>query len=343
MSGGVDSSVAALLLKERGYDCTGITMKLFSNADNGLELEDARSLAGRLGIPHFVFDVSREFEERVIDKFIAEYLAGRTPNPCIDCNRCVKFGHLLDYVLAADHEHMATGHYARIERDSSRRYLLRKAADGSKDQSYVLYSMTQKALARTLFPLGDLRKSEVREIAERHGFGNMSKQESQDICFVPNGNYGDFIAARSGRSFNGGNFLDESGKVIGTHEGFVRYTIGQRRGLGMGFSKRKFVVAKDCGCNTVTLGDKDSLYVKSLYADGINLIATAAFSGTVRVNARIRYRKDSAPAIVEMVGDDVIRVEFDAPQLSVTPGQAIVLYDGDIVFGGGTIRETRKK
>ena len=350
MSGGVDSSVAAFLLKEQGYDCAGVTMKLFSNDDIGLDAddsccsardaEDARRVSCALGMAHFVFNMSREFEEHVIDKFIAEYTAGRTPNPCIDCNRRVKFEKLLGHALAAGCDRIATGHYARVQPGPSGRYLLRKAADESKDQSYVLYSMTQEALARTLFPLGELRKSQVREIAELRGFRNASKQESQDICFVPSGNYADFIAMRTGRSFGGGNFLDESGNVIGVHKGAIRYTIGQRRGLGMGFSKRKFVVAKDCDRNTVTLGGKDSLYVKSLYADGINLIATEAFSGHVRVTARVRYRQNEAPAIVEMTGDDIIRVEFETPQPAVAPGQAVVLYDGDVVFGGGTIKET---
>ena len=350
MSGGVDSSVAAFLLKEQSYDCAGVTMKLFANEDIGLDgddsccsarnAEDARRVACKLGMPHFVYNMSREFEENVINKFVAEYIAGRTPNPCIDCNRFVKFGKLLEYTLAADHDRIATGHYARVQRDPSGRYLLRKAADESKDQSYVLYSITQEALARAIFPLGELRKSQVREIAASLGFRNASNRESQDICFVPRGDYADFITMRAGKNFESGDFLDESGKVIGVHKGFIRYTIGQRRGLGMGFSKRKFVVAKDCERNTITLGDKESLCVKSLYADGVNLIATAALTGKIRVSARVRYRQNEAPAIVEMVADDIIRVEFETPQAAVAPGQAVVLYDGDIVFGGGVISKT---
>jgi len=350
MSGGVDSSVAAFLLKEQGYDCAGVTMKLFDNDDIGLDgddsccsarnAEDARRAACAIGMPHFVFNMSREFEKRVIDKFIAEYMAGRTPNPCIDCNRSVKFEKLLERILAAGYDLMATGHYARVEPGPSGRYLLRKAADESKDQSYVLYSMTQEALARTLFPLGELRKPQVREIAARQGFRNASKRDSQDICFVPGGDYADFIARRIGRAFGTGNFLDESGNVIGVHKGAIRYTIGQRRGLGMGFSKRMFVVAKDCERNAVTLGGKDSLYVKSLYADGVNLIAAETLKGTVRVTARVRYGRNEAAATAEMTGNDTIRVEFETPQIAIAPGQAVVLYDGNVVLGGGTIRET---
>jgi tRNA-specific 2-thiouridylase len=353
MSGGVDSSVAAFLLKEQGYDCTGVTMKLFSNEDAGLcaedtccsarDAEDARSVANRLGIPHFVFNLSREFEESVMDKFVAEYVAGRTPNPCIDCNRYVKFEKLLEKAVASGHDRIATGHYARVEQGQSGRWLLRKAEDSSKDQSYVLYAMTQEQLSRTLFPLGGLTKQEARAIAAAQGFRNADKGESQDICFVPDGSYADFIERRTGRGFGGGKFIDESGAVIGSHKGFIRYTVGQRRGLGMGFSGRMFVVAKDAGHNTVTLGGEKSLYARTLIADGVNLIAAGPFKGEARVTARVRYRQTEAPAVVHMLSDDIMTVTFDEPQKSVAAGQAVVLYDGDAVFGGGTIRETRIK
>jgi tRNA-specific 2-thiouridylase len=353
MSGGVDSSVAAFLLRDKGYECAGVTMKLFDNGDIGMDgedtccsvrdAEDARNVANRLGMPHFVFNMSREFEEFVIDKFVVEYIAGRTPNPCIDCNRFVKFEKLFAKALATGHDYMATGHYARIGREASGGFLLLKALDETKDQSYVLYSMTQAQLARTLLPLGGLRKSEVREIASKQGFGNASKGESQDICFVPTGSYADFIESRTGRTFEGGKFLDGSGSVIGAHKGYIRYTIGQRRGLGMGFSRRKFVVAKNRAENTVTLGDEDALYSKVLYADQINLIAVRSLGGAARVTARVRYRQREVGAVVEMVGDDMMRVEFDEPQRSIAEGQAVVLYDGDVVFGGGTIRETRAR
>jgi tRNA-specific 2-thiouridylase len=353
MSGGVDSSVAAFLLKEQGWYCTGVTMKLFGNEDIGLAREDAccsaadsadaRRVSNRLNIDHFVFNMSREFEESVVDKFVAEYIAGHTPNPCIDCNRFVKFEKLLARAAAAGHDYIATGHYARISRGASGRYVLRKARDASKDQSYVLYSMTQEQLRRTLLPLGDLLKSETRGIAAAQGFGNANKHESQDICFVPDGDYAGFIERRAGRAFTAGDFLDECGRVIGRHRGHIRYTIGQRRGLGMGFSKRKFVCSKNPSENTVTLGDEDLLYSKVLYADRVNLIAAEKLDGRVRAAARTRYRQEEQPVFAEMTGDGIMRVEFDAPQRAVAAGQAVVLYVGDVVFGGGTIMETRPK
>ncbi|MDR1509704.1 MAG: tRNA 2-thiouridine(34) synthase MnmA [Synergistaceae bacterium] len=353
MSGGVDSSVAALMLKRQGWDCTGVTMKLFGNEDVGLTREDAccslsdaadaRSVSSMLNMDHFVFNMSREFEESVVDRFVSEYIAGRTPNPCIDCNRFVKFEKLFAKAVATGHDYIATGHYARISREISGRYILRKARDASKDQSYVLYSMTQEQLSRALLPLGDLLKSEVREIAAAHGFRNANKRESQDICFVPDGNYADFIERRTGRVFGPGYFLDENGRAIGRHRGCIRYTIGQRRGLGMGFSKRKFVCSKNHAENTVTLGNEDSLYSKVLYADDINLVAAERFDGRARVAARTRYRQEEQPAIAEMTGDDIMRVEFDVPQRAAASGQAVVLYVGDVVFGGGTIVETRAK
>jgi tRNA-specific 2-thiouridylase len=328
-------------------------MKLFDNEDIGLtrddaccstaDSSDARSVSHRLGIDHFVFNMSREFGESVVDKFVSEYIAGRTPNPCIDCNRFIKFEKLFVKALATGHDYIATGHYARISRAASGRYVLRKARDASKDQSYALYSMTQEQLSRTRFPLGDLLKSEARETAAAHGFRNADKHESQDICFVPDGNYADFIERRTGRVFGPGDFLDEGGRVIGRHRGCIRYTIGQRRGLGMGFSKRKFVCSKNHAENTVTLGDEESLYFKVLYADSVNLIASEKLDGRVRVAARTRYRQEEQPATAEMAGDDIMRVEFDVPQRAIAPGQAVVLYVGDVVFGGGTIRETGTK
>jgi tRNA-specific 2-thiouridylase len=326
-------------------------MKLFGNEDIGLERDgaccslsdsaDARSVADRLCIDHFTFNMSREFEEDVVNKFISEYIAGRTPNPCIDCNRFVKFEKLLAKAAASGYGRIATGHYARVSMDASGRYILRKARDASKDQSYVLYSMTQEQLSRVLMPLGDMLKSEVREIAAAHGFRNANKRESQDICFVPYGNYADFIERRAGRVFGPGDFLGEDGRVVGRHRGYIRYTIGQRRGLGMGFSRRKFVCAKNSADNTVTLGDVDSLYSRVLYADNINLIAAGRLDGRTRVTVRTRYRQDEQPAIAEMAGNDIIRVEFDVPQRAVAAGQAAVLYVGDAVLGGGTIAETR--
>ncbi|MDR1915096.1 MAG: tRNA 2-thiouridine(34) synthase MnmA [Synergistaceae bacterium] len=350
MSGGVDSSVAACLLLSQNFNCVGVTMKLFDNEDIGVErddvccslrdVEDARNAAHKLGIPHFVFNLSRDFDERVIRRFVETYLRGGTPNPCIDCNRYVKFEKLLLRALEAGNDYIATGHYARTERTSSGRYLLRKALDENKDQSYVLYSMTQAQLARTLFPLGAMRKPDVREVARAHGFRNASKPDSQDICFVTDGVYADFIERNSGQPCEPGNFIDTSGNVLGRHGGVVRYTIGQRRGLGMGFSRRMYVCGKNVDQNTVTLGDESDLYSKWLYANEINLIVSDTLNSPMRVKARIRYRQSEQMATVEQVKADIIRVEFDEPQRSVTTGQAVVLYDGDLVVGGGTITET---
>ncbi|MDR1966675.1 MAG: tRNA 2-thiouridine(34) synthase MnmA [Synergistaceae bacterium] len=353
MSGGVDSSVAACLLSEQGFDCTGVTMKLFDNEGVGLDredtccsaldAEDARSVAHKLGIPHFVFNLSRDFAEHVIKRFVDGYMAGRTPNPCIDCNRFVKFEKLFARARASGHDYIATGHYARVERDESGRFRLLKSIDESKDQSYVLYSMTQDQLAHTLFPLGGMTKAEVRAIARARGFRNAAKGESQDICFVPDGDYANFIERLLPHSPGGGDFIDESGRVIGRHGGHIRYTIGQRRGLGVGFSRRMFVVGKNPADNTVTLAGEEALYSKVLYADEINLITVDALDGRARVTVRTRYRQTEQPAVAEAAGDGIMRVEFDVPQRSFAPGQAVVLYDGDAVFGGGTIRETRAK
>jgi tRNA-specific 2-thiouridylase len=351
MSGGVDSSVAAFLLREQGWDCAGVTMKLFDNEDVGIDredsccsvrdAEDARSAAHAIGIPHYVFNMSREFDENVIEKFVSEYSSGRTPNPCIDCNRYVKFDRRLEKARAAGYDRIATGHYARVDRSRSGRFLLRKGVDESKDQSYVLYSMTQKQLELTLFPLGGLFKREVREIARQEGLRTAAKPESQDICFVGDGDYADFIERRTGSPPRAGNFIDREGAVIGSHKGAVHYTIGQRRGLGMGFGERKFVVAKDMETNSVTLGDEDDLLVKTLYADNVNLIAADRLDEKVTMSVRTRYRQNERAAAISPAGTDIIKVEFEYPQKGVAAGQAVVFYSGDVVFGGGTVRETR--
>jgi tRNA-specific 2-thiouridylase len=351
MSGGVDSSVAAFLLREQGWDCAGVTMKLFENEDVGMDredsccsihdIEDARSAAHGIGIPHYVFNMAREFEENVIEKFVDEYSAGRTPNPCIDCNRYVKFDRLLEKARAAGYDRIATGHYARIDRLRSGRFVLRKGVDESKDQSYVLYSMTQEQLELTLFPLGGLFKREVREIARQEGLRTASKPESQDICFVREGDYADFIERRTGNAPLSGDFIDREGAVIGSHKGAIHYTIGQRRGLGMGFGERKFVVAKNMAENSITLGGEDDLLVKTLYADNINLIASDRVEGKMTMAVRTRYRQNERTAVISMAGSDIIKVEFEDPQKGIAAGQAVVFYNGDSVFGGGTVRETR--
>lgn len=348
MSGGVDSSVAAFLTKEQGFDCAGATMKLFSNEDIGVEgesrccslddVEDARCVANRLGIPFFVFNFSDNFRREVIERFIAAYRSGATPNPCIDCNRFLKFDKFFSRAKELDIGHIVTGHYAAVYYDAaSRRWGLKKGMDESKDQSYVLYSLTQEQLAHTLLPLGGMSKTEVREIARDNGFINAKKRESQDICFVPDGDYAAFIERYTGEPNRPGNFVDGEGRVLGRHRGFVRYTIGQRRGLGLSLREPLYVCAKRAADNTVILGRGEELFSKSLTASGINLIACERISSPLRLRAKVRYKQREQWATVEQTAEDRIRVDFDEPQRAVTPGQAVVLYDGSCVVGGGTI------
>lgn len=349
MSSGVDSSVAAFLMKERGYECIGATMKLYHNEDIGQpqghtccsleDVEDARSVAYSIGIPYYVFNFSDKFREKVMDRFVYAYENGATPNPCIDCNRFLKFDKLYLRAKELGCGYVATGHYARIEKDGTRgRYLLKKAMDHTKDQSYVLYSMTQEQLAHTIFPLGEYQKAQVREIAARQGFLNAKKHDSQDICFVPDGRYAEFIEGYTGRQYPSGNFLDESGNVIGRHGGIIRYTIGQRKGLGVSAAAPLYVTKIDPENNTVTLGKNESLYSRSLIAEDLNLIAVDKIERPLRVKAKIRYRQSGQWATVVQTDTDKAEVLFDEPQRAVTKGQSVVFYDGDIVVGGGTIQ-----
>lgn len=335
MSGGVDSSVAALLIKEGGAFCGGAAMRLFA-AEGGCE--DARRVALRMGIPFYIFDLTDEFSGAVIDDFIAAYRRGATPNPCVVFNRLMKFGIFFERAGELGYDLMATGHYAQIFFDSgARRWGLKKGADESRDQSYVLYSLTQKQLSRTLFPLGALTKAQVREIALANSFDNAKKRESQDICFVPDGDYASFIERRTGEPFRCGNFVDASGRVLGRHRGVERYTIGQRRGLGLSLREPLYVCAKRAEENVVLLGRDEELYSKSFTASKINLIACERITAPLRVKVKIRYRAREERATVDQISDDGIHVEFDEPQRAVTPGQAAVLYDGECVVGGGTI------
>lgn len=349
MSGGVDSSVAAYLMQSQGYDCMGITMKLFANDDIGIprehsccsldDVEDARSVAYALGIPYHVFNFSARFKEDVIDRFISAYENGVTPNPCIDCNRYLKFDKLHHRARELGYDYVVTGHYARIAYDNDKnRYLLKKAVDETKDQSYVLYSMTQKQLEHTLFPLGELHKTEVRKIAEENGFINAKKHDSQDICFVQNGTYADFIEQHTGRMYPSGHFVDKNGVILGNHKGIIRYTLGQRKGLGIPYSEPLYVTAINKSDNMVILGTDSDLYSKTLTADNINLISVSRIESPIRVKAKVRYRQSEQPATVIQTDDDLIKVEFDEPQRAITKGQAVVLYDGDTVLGGGTIQ-----
>ena len=346
MSGGVDSSVAAKLLCDAGNLCIGCTMKLYDNADAGVDrahtccslddVEDARSVAHRLGMDYFVFNFSDDFREKVIDKFVASYLSGRTPNPCIDCNRYMKFDKLFDRADVLGCDKIATGHYARID-FADGRYRLKKAFDETKDQSYVLYAMTQKQLSRTLFPLGDLAKSETRRIADAAGFVNADKPDSQDMCFVPDGDYAKIIELHMGRPAAPGNFIDPTGKVLGKHAGIIRYTVGQHRGLGIDTPGKRYVCAVNAADNTVTLGEAGDLMRREAVVNDFNWIAGEAPASPIRCKAKLRYRQVEQPAVVTPRADGSVQILFDEPQRAVTPGQAAVLYDGEVVLGGGTV------
>ncbi len=348
MSGGVDSSVAALLMKEKGYECMGVTMKLFNNGDICIprehsccsleDVEDARYVSNTLGMPHYVFNFTDRFKEDVIDKFVYCYENGITPNPCIDCNRYLKFEKLFQRAKELECEYIVTGHYAKVEyNEETGRYILKKADDLTKDQSYVLYQMTQEQLKHTMFPLGGLNKTEVRKIAEAHDFINAKKHDSQDICFVQNGSYADFIEEYTGKKYPPGNFVDINGNVLGRHKGIIRYTVGQRKGLGISHERPLFVLAINPKENTVILTENEGLFTKTLTAKNINLITTEEIKEPVRLLAKIRYSHKEQPATVVQTDSDTITVEFDEPQRAITKGQAVVLYDGDTVVGGGII------
>ena len=347
MSGGVDSSVAAFLIKQQGLDATGVTMKLYDNEDIGIarentccsddDIADARAVCARLSIPYYVFNFRDDFNTEVIDRFIKAYENGSTPNPCIDCNRYIKFERLMRRMAELNMDYVVTGHYARIEYDEERkRYLLKKALDDKKDQSYVLYSLTQEQLSHTLFPLGSLNKDEVRKIAEENGFVNAKKHDSQDICFVPDGKYTEFIEGYTGKKYECGDFVDRDGKRLGEHKGIIRYTIGQRKGLGLALPAPMYVLEKDLNNNKVVLGFNDDLFTKELYAEDINFISIKEINEPIRVSAKVRYNQKEQPATVERDGDR-LHIVFDEPQRAICKGQAVVLYDGDIVVGGGVI------
>ena len=348
MSGGVDSSVAAHLMLLSGYSCMGATMRLYDGENPETpssccsldDVEDARSVARRLGIPFHVFNCKAEFDKKVIQNFISCYESGLTPNPCIQCNRHLKFDHMLRLAMTLGCEYLVTGHYARIRYDEkSGRYLLLKAADASKDQSYVLYCISQEQLAHIRFPLGEMTKAEVRQIAEENGFINARKRDSQDICFVPDGDYAAFMERYTGKTYPAGDYLDLQGKVVGTHKGAIRYTLGQRKGLGLAMGAPVYVCGKDMTANTVTVGPNESLFHTTLRAEDWNWFPFPALTEPMRVLARHRYNQKEQPATVYSEENGFARVVYDEPQRAITPGQAVVLYDGDTVIGGGTIAE----
>ena len=344
MSGGVDSSVTAYLLKAQGYDCIGVTMKLYDGEDGRestccslRDVEDAKSVCHRLGIPHYTFNFTGDFDREVIAPFIRSYEQGRTPNPCIDCNRYLKFQRLYHRALELGCDYIATGHYVRRVEEADGTVTLHKALDADKEQSYVLYNMTQEQLRRTLFPLGELTKTEVREIAQREGFLNAKKHDSQDICFVPDGDYAAFIQEYTGKTYAPGPVYDVDGNKLGTHRGIIHYTIGQRKGLGLALGKPMYVKATDAEKNTVTLATNDQLFSSKVYADHLNWIAGDVPSEPKTVVARVRYHGKDQPATLHFLGNGNILADFQVAQRAVTPGQAIVFYQGDQMLGGAEI------
>lgn len=339
MSGGVDSSISAFLLKEQAYDVTGVNCRFFVNEkSSGTDCEDARAICLKLGIPFEVIDFTDEFRKTVIDNFISVYENGGTPNPCIVCNKNLKFGKMLERALEEGFDFLATGHYAQCGFDKeSGRYYLKKGADASKDQSYFLYCLNQHQLSHTLFPLGSMTKEQAREIAEEKGFVNARKRDSQDICFVPDGDYAAFIEKTLNKTYPQGDFTDTNGKILGTHKGIIRYTVGQRRGLGLALPAPMYVKAKDTVNNKVILCSNEELFTKEVDAKEINLIACDKITSPIRVRAKTRYTHKEQWAKVWQTGEDTIHAEFEEPVRAVTSGQSLVLYDGDTVIGGGVI------
>ena len=339
MSGGVDSAAAALLLAEAGYDVWGVTLRLQScpgaveTAE--AEIDSARRAAEALGIPHRVLDLRERFRTAVMDRFVSEYLAGRTPNPCVDCNREIKFGALLDWVLEQGADFLSTGHYARVDRAEGRWRLLR-GADRRKDQSYVLYQLTQRQLSHLLLPLGDHDKPAIRQMVEARGLANARKADSQDICFIPDGDYAAFLAA-SGAELVPGDFVDETGRVLGRHRGLPCYTPGQRKGLGVSAGEPVYVLRKEAAGNRIVLGPDSALYTAELTAERVNWLSMPAPEGPLAVTAKTRYTQREAAATAEVLPDGRLRVTFAEPQRAATAGQAVVLYVGEAVAGGGTI------
>ena len=348
MSGGVDSSVAAYLMVKDGYDCAGATLKLYDNPQCSFpghracctpsDTEDARSVAARLGMLYYVFPMHDEFRHSVIDKFADTYLHGGTPNPCIDCNRFLKFSALLDKARELGCEYIASGHYARREQDpETGRFILKKGLDPTKDQSYVLYAMTQDQLAHTLFPLDSYTKKEIRHIAQEQGFINADKPDSQDICFVSDGDYASYIEENSDAKITPGNFVLSDGTVVGKHKGIIHYTVGQRKGLGLSLGHPVFVLEIRPETNEVVVGSNEESMSRYVRADQVNFMTVEDLTEPKRVWAKIRYNHRGAWCTVEKTGEDEILCTFEEPQRAITPGQAVVLYDGEYVLGGGTI------
>lgn len=348
MSGGVDSSVAAYLLKEQGYEVIGVTMQIWQEEASHVQeenggccglsaVDDARRVADRLGIRYYVMNFRDEFQKNVIDYFVDEYLHGRTPNPCIACNRYVKWESLLQRSLEIGADFIATGHYARIDRLANGRYSLKKSVTAAKDQTYALYNLTQNQLSHTLMPVGEYEKDAVRKIADEAGLPVAHKPDSQEICFVPDNDYASFIERETGKEIETGNFVDIHGNVLGVHKGITHYTIGQRKGLGLAMGHPVFVTEIRPETNEVVIGENEDIFSTVLRASHLNFMSVPEIDGEVRATAKIRYNHRGDDCVIRMVDSDTAEVIFDRPQRAVTPGQAVVFYDGDYVMGGGTI------
>lgn len=348
MSGGVDSSVAAYLLKEQGYDVIGVTMQIWQEEDQAAQeenggccglsaVDDARRVANDLGIPYYVMNFKQEFKSSVIDYFLEEYLHGRTPNPCIACNRYVKWESLLKRSLDIGADYIATGHYARIEQLPNGRYTLKRSATLAKDQTYALYNLTQEQLKHTLMPVGGYTKDEIRAIADQINLQVAHKPDSQDICFVPDGDYASFIEKTSEAKIDEGNFVDKDGKVLGRHRGIVHYTVGQRKGLGLSLGHPAFVLEIRPETNEVVIGSNEDSMTHFVRANRLNFMSIANLEGEMRVFAKIRYNHKGAWCTIQKTKEDELLCTFGEKQRAVTPGQAVVFYDGDYVVGGGTI------
>lgn len=348
MSGGVDSSVAAYLLKEQGYDVIGVTMQIWQDEDNftqeesggccGLSaVDDARRVANALEIPYYVMNFKREFKAAVIDYFAEEYLKGHTPNPCIACNRYVKWESLLKRSLDIGADYIATGHYARVVQLENGRFTLQKSATAAKDQTYALYNLTQYQLSHTLMPVGEYTKEEIREIAKGINLRIANKPDSQEICFIPDNDYAKFITDYTGETPKEGNFVTPDGKIIGKHKGIIHYTVGQRKGLNLAMGHPVFVLAIRPETGEVVIGNSDEVYSDKLQAGNLNFMAIEDLDGEMKVDAKIRYSHKGSKCTIRKVKEDTVECIFEEPQRAITPGQAVVFYQGDIVIGGGTI------